>query len=403
MKMIPHLVDHWNASMIVLSIIVVTITHRFYYVAKRKKDSNEIKAVVDPVNVEETQNVQRKRQRHFDKLFENANIEIKVDVKRNNSKQKVKIPKSDGIVRCTSNDRCREVNQIASPLRSSSQHPGLEEFNKWMDAISGIYRSYSIGKYSCEIDIPIIPKSERGRIETNLSVKNLTEEPIHVFWIDYKGNEISKGTFGPNHVWTQITWVGHPWVFRNSEGRALVFYVPYRVIPKLLNDDPTPGRIGSQSFTITKFKRKEDHLCSIQDGIFPLRVTSVSKAIEFSCEQMERENASPRPLLKYLYNIALHPDEKKYRQIRTANKIFWNNVWITGGRGVLHALGFVEFGAYLEMGPNEGPLGRERIQQISEAITALETLQSDMENPQRREVIQPLGADGNDLGRAGWA
>lgn len=391
--------------MLLLTIIIVITTHK-YYGGRDHSKGNATNCITEPAPDATSENVQERRQRHFEKKFskdcDNARKGVKDGTKETSrGKQKDNIQQPERRVQYRSRSS-EDTTQIPPPLKSSSQHPGLEPFNLWMNAIASIYRSYSIGVYSSEIDIPILPRSERGRIEINLNVKNLTQEPIHVFWIDYKGNEIKKGLFRPHSLWTQTSWVGHPWVFRNSEGRALVFYVPYRVIPKIMSDDDSESdHVGSQSFAITVSKLETDFRCSINDDVFPLHLTSIPKAVQFSCEQMERENASPGLLLKYLYKIALHPGDKKYRQIRIANKFFWSNIWITGGRGVLHALGFVEMGPYLEMGPNEGSLGGDRIKQLSEAIVTLEELQRNMEDPGKPGVIQPLGA-GMDSGRAGW-
>ena len=46
--MIP---DHWNGPVILLSILVVSITHRLYSVARRRKDERGIQAVGDHENV----------------------------------------------------------------------------------------------------------------------------------------------------------------------------------------------------------------------------------------------------------------------------------------------------------------------------------------------------------------
>jgi len=113
---------------------------------------------------------------------------------------------------------------------------------------------------------------------------------------------------------------------------------------------------------------------------------------------MERESVSPRTLLKYLKNTLENPHEVKFRQIRIANKLFWNQVWITACRGVLHILGFEEHGPFIEMGPN-GMLPASRIQQLSKTISDLEVILPYIENYSSIHN-QPPGTDG--VGRAGY-
>ncbi len=296
-------------------------------------------------------------------------------------------------------------------MKSSTKHPGLKGFHVWMEAITDLYRVFHIGKRDDDGDVyPNIPRSERGRAPIAMTVTNTMMIDIDVFWIDFKGNEIKKGRIRPNGGHINITtWVGHPWIFRAKEtGRMLLYYVPYRVIPVIasqwnandeLHDDYA---VGKHQFTITGPKDDGD-LCAVEDKILPFpaatRITSVDQALEFSCQQLERENVLPKVLLKYLYNIMLEPHESKYRQIRVANKAFFNNVWCNGGRGVLEALGFEEMGAYAEMGPGEGYfLPQDRIKDLSSAIVKLEELVKSMEDVSKAKITQPRGADGS--GRA---
>lgn len=116
---------------------------------------------------------------------------------------------------------------------------------------------------------------------------------------------------------------------------------------------------------------------------------------------MEREEINLRILLKYIHNIVPHPTESKCRLIRTNNKVFWNNVWITSGRGILHALGFEERGGYVEMGLNDGLLPKERLKDLGNAIVMMEKLVKDLEDSDSSEIVSPIGTNGF-LGRAGW-
>jgi len=299
--------------------------------------------------------------------------------------------------------------KITPKLRSKRNHPGFQEFHVWFDAISSIYRMYDIGNIDTSKDpaIPILPRSERGRVSLSISVENKSSMDIEVYWMDYKGKETLKGTmsaFGRNRHWLQTTWIGHPWAFREKgSGKLLLYYVPYRIIP-IIEDTPQEDTIGSQSFSISNSKYyNPEQTCSIQDHLLPYPatlITNIQKAMEISIEQMKRDNVSPRMLLKYLYNILHSPNETKYRQIRTSNKVFWNNIWCNGGRGVLHALGFEENGAFIEMGPNDGPLPHQRLEDVSNAVFMLEKYLKDFEDITKPTVQQPEGADGS--GRANW-
>jgi len=249
---------------------------------------------------------------------------------------------------------------------------------------------------------------------------------MSAFWIDYKGHEIFKGKALPGQTWQQTTWIGHPWLFKFETGGkenanpAEVHFVPYRVIQNTekvstLDQD---GRTGIHRFAILSSSRHDNtngaSILNIVDPIFPYpssEINTVEAAFEWSLRQMEREESSPRTLLKYLKNIVSKPEMSKYRQIRTANKIFWNEVWITSGRGVLHALGFVENGAYIECGPHDEALPSDRLGDFIKAISELERWMlmqeagggddgQDHESSSQSPIIQPNGADG--FGRAGY-
>ena len=294
---------------------------------------------------------------------------------------------------------------IRPSMQSSANHPGMGEFQAWYVAISDLYRQYLTGSENNEVDAPIIPRSERGNVQIHLEVLNSTTAPVDVFWIDYLGREEWKGSAGPGGTWTQQTWIGHPWTFRAQGGQVLCFYVPFRVIPTT-DQCPTVTRQGEalQRFSILSpsySSSAKGLACDIVDPIFPFpatKIQSVEKALEWCYLQMERERSSPHVLLKYLINILKDPSEPKYRQIRTSNKRFWNGVWITAGRGVMHALGFEEKGAYVEIGPASGALSTERLKQISKAIHGLKGVQARMDGIDVKQ--QPEGADG--YGRAGY-
>jgi hypothetical protein len=334
-------------------------------------------------------------------------------------KDNVKDPRVTKLVGTTTSREESSTDGAASeqqnhkqPLRSQLNHPGLRAFHQWMSATSDIYRMYSIGKVNKdESAIPLLPRSERGRVPLHLQIQNRTITDIDVFWVDFKGREIPKGSMKQFNGSINITtWIGHPWAFRAKDsGILMLHYVPYRIIPVIdmqqngssYNED---DETGVHAFSIETAKNVED-MCSVQDNMFPYpanSITSINRALEFSIQQMEREQISPRILLKYFYNIALHPSESKYRQIRVANKLFWNNIWCNGGRGVLHALGFEENGSYIEMGRTTGNLPGNRVKDVSNVIVMLEEFMKDIEDSDKPAIRQPRGADGSGTGRANW-
>jgi len=293
------------------------------------------------------------------------------------------------------------------PLKSSADHPGLSEFHAYYGAISDLYRQYIVGTKDGDVEpAPIIPRSERGNVRLQLEVLNSTTLPVDVFWVDYMGREEWKGSAAPGSYWTQTTWVGHPWTFRAQGGQVLLHYVPYRIIPTT-DKAVTVTRNGDaiHRFTILSpsySSTRQELACDVMDPIFPFPATkhkSVDRSLEWCYRQMERDGTNPRTVLKYLCNIARHPSEAKYRQIRTANRKFWNDVWCNAGRGVLHALGFQEINGRIEMGPAAGSLSADRVKQVVGAIRDLERLLEQMEGSETPHE-QPEGADG--YGRAGF-
>jgi hypothetical protein len=302
----------------------------------------------------------------------------------------------------------QENSQQKPVLKAKAEHPGMEGFHRWMGAVGDIYRMYQIATINEELTVPLIPRSERGQVPLRMMVQNNTEMAIDVFWVDYRGNEEWKGHMGPFVGNINITtWIGHPWAFREKgSGKLVLHYVPFRIIPTIEAYSIENNRedVGHHRFSIMEATNTEN-LCGVQDDLFPYppsNIQDVIHAVEFSIQQMERERVSPRILLKYLQNIALHPDESKYRQIRVANKVFWSNIWCNGGRGVLHALGFEEHCPCIEMGPNRGNLLGYRVKDLSNAIILLEEYLQEVENTEKPLIHQPRGADGSGTGRANW-
>ena len=297
--------------------------------------------------------------------------------------------------------------------------------------------------------LPMHPSSERGKVPVYIEVTNHTtqHETINVYWVDYTGNEIYKGSFrSGGGSFRQTTYIGHPWTFRVGPGEegVLLKYVPFRVVPSIVGDH---SRIEEEEGEITmeggihRFElhdvpemmtnsnanndsagRRSRPVCWVEDKVLPespLHVSSsktaasllsadmINNAIQWSCQQIRREDvirhgngiASAKVLLQYLKNIQLHPDKPKYRQLRVSNRTFQHTVYDTGARGVLLALGFEELYGYMECGPNT-VLGPDRVRQVCDAIVIVnETLQI-MESGIDSNLVQPEGVDG--YGRAGF-
>jgi len=271
-------------------------------------------------------------------------------------------------------------------------------------------------------------------------VINHTSHPsIDVYWIDHKGNEVHKGSINNGGTWTQTTFIGHPWTFRvgnSHEGEVLLKYVPFRVIPNIPGAPTTTSdsNEGMQKFilrdvpadhvsqTSEEAGRVFKPVCWVEDSILPepplklqnsnsnsFTTTQMTSAIQWSCQQLQREDAiyhgngiaSAKRTLQYLKNTCLHPDEAKYRKLRIGNKIFQQQLYNTGARGILLALGFEELYGYLECGPGGGKcLGLERIQQISDAMMIVNQNLKIMQDESSSDIVQPQGGDG--YGRAGF-
>lgn len=138
-------------------------------------------------------------------------------------------------------------------------------------------------------------------------------------------------------------------------------------------------------------------------------MSEIYKELSWSYQQMQREEAASsglgvsaaKILMKYLSNVSMYPHEPKFRKLRVCNSIFMHNVYNTGARGVLLALGFEEHCGYLECGAARGQmLTDDRTSMISDAVAMLFIVLKTFENQQTNGRTQPMGADG--FGRAGY-
>ncbi|KAL7559023.1 hypothetical protein ACA910_016367 [Epithemia clementina (nom. ined.)] len=320
----------------------------------------------------------------------------------------------------------------------SNEHPGLDGFWYWCDVESSLYRIYNIGRDDGQDVVPpYIPKSRRGRVQVHVMVTNKSSRRIQAFWITYKGGEESKGILAPLvGKWEQFSWIEHPWIFRDADtGEVLLHYIPDRIIPSTAldvttstgpygaaEDDHDDDKTGIHRFTFRDaiHDGKFPFLISLDDPILPFpaqqHITSIEQAVHWTVRHMLRVAESSRlpsacnwdVILKYFYNFLHHPNEPKYRRIRLANRTFSSQVWNTPARGLFLAAGFVEQGAYAELGTGGSNTATtsfpaHRIKDLSDFVLLMEQWkqQWNVFTGAAAPTVQPHGAaDG--LGRAGF-
>lgn len=398
----------WTVVIVALSAMVMENYYGPLLPWKRPKTPTE----------EEVRTLQTRRRAYFHEgaLSNAADAAADADADRKEAKKREPIlaitvandsvPSSSSIVPVS-------VPEAVVRFRSSAAHPGLDAFHRWADAAASVYREYVVGTRDGGIVVPpVLVRSERGRVPIRIVVTNRTARRLRAFWTDHRGREEDRGALDARGgVWYQTTWVGRPWVFRYDDGAVALRFVPYRAIPTTDADPTVDGRTGgaAQRFDVTEPLDGDfaDRLCcAVDDPVLPWpsarRSNTFDAALEFACRQSLRENASPDTLIKYLTKICLRPHDPKYRRVRIANPTFRAGVWINGGRGVLHALGFEEHGPYVEMGSDEGRLSDVRIRQLSQAVWRLDRLRTQIATTNTSSRRQPLGADGGDTGRGGW-
>lgn len=266
----------------------------------------------------------------------------------------------------------------------------MEEFAHWYEVETSLYRIYTLVHRDPSVVTvpPYVPHSHRGNVSIELHVTNNTDRTINVFWVDFQGNYVPKGTI-PRHngVWTQTTWIDHPWVFQDATASTpYLYYVPYRAIPTIpvaptIGSD---GSIGLHKFALTNSSsnsssNSDDHLyhIGIRDEIMPFpgisQLHQPLHAVIWTLRHLSRAYATSShhslfsdvdTLQKYLINILNHPDRPKYRQLRIASDSF-RSIWASPLRGLLLAIGFVEVGPCAELGCHDKALSSHRVQDVA--------------------------------------
>lgn len=95
------------------------------------------------------------------------------------------------------------------PIKATSNdHPGMEAFNYWHETECSLFRIYTLGRRdNVQVVPPYVPHSYRGTVPIHLNVKNSTDIPMKIFWVNFQGKSIFKGDLKPHHFWTQTTWI----------------------------------------------------------------------------------------------------------------------------------------------------------------------------------------------------
>jgi hypothetical protein len=259
----------------------------------------------------------------------------------------------------------------------------MQGFCHWCEVETSLYRIYELGRRDgVEVTPPYNPHSYRGKVPINLHVTNQTNTVLQVYWVDYKGKHVLKGTLKPNHLWTQQTWIDHPWVFEgrddNDNATPYVYYVPHRVIPTLPEvptvtpDDPDTGL---HQFAIVPTKSNSSPFyCAIEDQVLPypaeFHFTTPLPGITWTLQHMSRlgwtwNDPTMDLVQKYLTNIINAPETAKYRQLRVSSRQKFGSIWNSPLKGLLLAVGFVEVQGFAELGCAEKRLSRERIQELA--------------------------------------
>ena len=197
------------------------------------------------------------------------------------------------------------INNETAPIKlhTKAQHPGLEAYYHWKSTIMSLYRVYAIPLHSYprvtgndriqNAALPMHPSSERGQTAIYIEVTNMTSHNVAVYWVNYRGNEVYKGSMRSGTTWNQTTYIGHPWTFRietsdgvneDDERSVLLKYVPFRVVPSIqgaetIHQENARGQsVGMQAFTLKDVPdgaglkvggEKWKPACVVEDFILP--------------------------------------------------------------------------------------------------------------------------------------
>jgi len=330
------------------------------------------------------------------------------------------IPTDSRVAKSTTTPPSTDSSGPRRMISSHNRHPGMDAFCYWYEVQTSLYRIYTLGRHDgVEVAPPYIPHSYRGQTSVLLDVKNQLSTALKVYWVDYKGSHILKGTIQPNQVWHQSTWIDHPWVFEGTDQHGnptpFLYFIPYRIVPTLKESMTTyldNRETGLYRFSIippTNHQNSAKYYCAVQeDGIMPFSandhfltpVAAISWTLQFlSRSGLTHDDPRIDLVQKYLANIVKSPEVVKFRQLRTRSSGTFGSIWNSPLQGLFLAVGFVEEQGFAELGCETKPLPRERIQELALLSYMLTSWKQKETN--REWIEQPEGAtDG--FGRAGY-
>jgi hypothetical protein len=79
---------------------------------------------------------------------------------------------------------------------------------------------------------PLLPEanvpsaSRESRVPTTVRFENETSREVSLFWLDFRGERKDYGVLAPHTARTVKTWLTHPWIATDPEGRVLGTFMP---------------------------------------------------------------------------------------------------------------------------------------------------------------------------------
>jgi von Hippel-Lindau disease tumor supressor len=80
------------------------------------------------------------------------------------------------------------------------------------------------GVFACESESRL--RSLAGDISTHFTFSNTTSDNLSIYWLDYTGKRVKYYDLAKYSQYTQQTYVSHPWVVVNSQGRCIEVVLP---------------------------------------------------------------------------------------------------------------------------------------------------------------------------------
>jgi Caspase domain/VHL beta domain len=93
--------------------------------------------------------------------------------------------------------------------------------------------SVSTGEYPCSAERSL--KSTRADTSVNITFQNRSTNPISTYWLDYSGNRKLYQRLAGGASYTQQTFVTHPWVLVDDDGRCRKIILPSTAMKVVTN------------------------------------------------------------------------------------------------------------------------------------------------------------------------